>query len=131
VSTPINGYGGPDRRAGVDSDGSVLHGRAMRIAAIHAFADFLADRPDLPMPQSIVAQYTVTANDEIDEWTRVASVMSVLHGMAASPYEGEHTVQGDLAVATLKLHGIEITYRAAAMKDPTPPNRYVTRETGR
>jgi hypothetical protein len=107
------------------------HGRAMRIAAIHAFADWLADHPNVPIPTSVIGTFHVDERTEIDEWTRVASVLSVLHAIGAPPTEGDRTVQGDLQIASTAAHGIDIMYRAAAHKDRRPDRRYVTREAGR
>lgn len=48
--------------------------RAHKIAALHAFAQYFADHPDVPVPDSVQGIYLITPADEIDEKTRVAVV---------------------------------------------------------
>lgn len=117
--TAANGY--------ADAGGYNTAARATQIAAIHGLGKWLADNPDVPMPTMVTAEYHVTRDMQDDEWTRVAGVLAVLHRVGASPYEGALTVQGDAELAIPATHGITIIYRAAAHKDPTPAQRYVTR----
>ncbi len=48
--------------------------RAELIADLHAFADLLATRPDMPAPRHVNAQYTVLHHDFPSDADRVAEV---------------------------------------------------------
>jgi hypothetical protein len=102
--------------------------RASRIAAIHAFADWLAMRPQAPVPTVIWAEHIIDQDDEVDEQTRVRGALDLMHRVQATPYEGRHAVVGDVDICTRQMHGIRIVYRVAAMKDRVPDRVYVTRD---
>jgi hypothetical protein len=101
--------------------------RAARIAALHGFADWLAKHPDAPVPTVVWAEHHITEQDEQDEYTRVMGALQILHKLHVAPYEGNFSVQGDLDICTLQMHGIRIIYRVCAIKNTVPDQRYVTR----
>jgi hypothetical protein len=107
--------------------GALTDARADKIAYLHAFADWLAMHPDAPVPTMVIATYHVTAQDEVDEWTRVAGVMSIAQRLGVQMSEGVQTVQGDLDICTPAQHGLTVVYRLAAHKDDIPVQRYLSR----
>jgi hypothetical protein len=99
--------------------------REVRIAAIHALANWFTDNPTTPVPSVVTASYHVTEADELDEAIRVAGILSVAKVHDIEMTEGEYTVQGDLYLQTKRANGITIIYRVAAHKDTRPVRRYV------
>jgi hypothetical protein len=99
--------------------------RANRIAAIHAFADWLVDHPEAPVPTSIVAEHHITERDEVDEYTRVMGALQVMQHIGIRPYEGDHTVQGDLDLCAPATHGLYVIYRVIGHKERQPKRRYI------
>lgn len=80
-------------------------GRAAQIAAIHMFADFLAEHPEYPMPQRIMASLLVSDVDEVRRWAK---------NNGATPYNGQQWVFVDQSIADRRSHGISIVYSMAA-----------------
>jgi hypothetical protein len=82
--------------------------RARIIATIHAYAEWLAEHPEVPAPHNIVAHHHVTAGtlseridaverfaaaNEIEPWRSGSTVGCRLTVMSAAyPVEVEHTV---------------------------------------
>lgn len=97
--------------------------RAHKIAALHAMADWFAQHPEAPMPAYVVASYHLAEDDEVDERTRVATIMSVAHRHGHDLIEGARTVQGDLGLDSPP--DMQITYRVAAMKDRQDERKYL------
>lgn len=102
--------------------------RASKIAAIHAFADWLSMHRHAPIPTQIWAEHIIDQDDEADEQIRVRGALDIMHRVQASPYEGRHAVVGDVDICTRQMHGIRIVYRVAAMKNKVPDQVYVTRD---
>lgn len=99
--------------------------RAGKIAAIHAFAAWLAEHPEAPIPTSIIAEHHITERDEADEYTRIMGALSVMQHVGIRPYEGDHTVQGDLDLCTQEMHGLFVIYRVIGHKERQPRKRYI------
>lgn len=101
-------------------------GRAQKIAAIHALADWFVRHPEAPLPTYLTASHSVTPKDEVDEATRVAGVRSVAQGMALHEFEGDRTVQGDIYLMDLyDGDPMTILYRVSAHKDENSTKRYL------
>lgn len=94
-------------------------GRAARIAAIHMLADWLADHPDVPVPD-IMATYTIRDTDEPNEAIRYRDIELLAERLGAKEYGtkyGDKSPQFDYVVADLAVHGIEIIYRGSTHSD--------------
>jgi hypothetical protein len=88
-------------------------GRAQVIAAIHAYADFLADHPDLPIPHKLEATHYLSS-----ESRDPAANRAMLHGFARRE-SIEVTRQGatlwaELVVCDSAAHGLQIMHTVFA-----------------
>lgn len=116
---------GTDAGTWPDAAAVVASVRASKIAAIHAFADWLAEHPEAAVPTSIVAEHHIGEKDEPDEYTRVMGALSIMQHVGIRPYEGDMTVQGDFDLCTQEIHGLYVIYRVIAHKDSRPKKRYL------
>lgn len=94
-------------------------GRAARIAAIHMLADWLADHPDVPVPD-IMATYTIWDTAEPNQATRYRDIELLAERLGAREYGtkyGDKSPQFDYVVADPAVHGIEIIYRGSTHSD--------------
>lgn len=85
--------------------------RSQVIAAIHAFADFLAAHPELPAPGSVFSDAFVTdirdgesVAEAMERWKDEHEAQRVFHGEAGS--------MATLVIASPDAHGVAIHYRA-------------------
>lgn len=97
--------------------------RARAIAAIHAFADHLAEHPELPMPHGVTAVAMLGDAAPGKSAEGLALDWADANGLDASAvYGGESTVMITLPIAGRELHGIEIHYSGHFMRaDPARP----------
>lgn len=61
-------------------------GRAQKIAAIHALAEWFAQHPEAPMPEHITALYYVAPHDEPDEQVRYTDYRLVRDALDGKSY---------------------------------------------
>jgi hypothetical protein len=99
-------------------------GRAAVIAAIHAFAEWLGEHPEVPAPTYLTATHTTYAHDELDERTRMAAVIDWANANDAQLMETESAVHARLCVLAESVHGVGVTYDRLAFKDESR-KRYV------
>jgi hypothetical protein len=86
-------------------------GRSVKIAAIHALADWLTTNPDVPMPSRITCDYWLTAEDEPDEQLRMSAALAAMNAAGiTAPYAGPFTFQGNV---TILAGAMPITYDVA------------------
>ena len=95
-------------------------GRAAVIAAVHAFADFLAEHPEMPAPTMISALRFIHPHDEADESTRVSAVTRWAKANDAKIGETSAAVTASLTIADWHLHGVRIDYVYGAFFDQKP-----------
>jgi hypothetical protein len=95
-------------------------GRAKIIAAIHAYADFLAAHPSIPAPQYLDGRSHVRREDEPDVLMRVAMVEAFAEREGAELHVAESCVFAELPVASSLMHAIRITH---TMLTGTRPER--------
>lgn len=107
-------------------------GRAAKIAAIHALADWYTDHPDVEMPTDINASVvhhrpTLAEYGEprLDEPARVDRVLQFAAVHGGRPFEGDTSVQTSLVVLARKIHGLHIVHSVVAIKDRDGERRYV------
>jgi hypothetical protein len=92
-------------------------GRAAVIAAIHAMAEWLADHPEVPAPQSISLTHSTDQGVEVDEGIRMAAVIDWARANDAKLYESRDAVHAQLVIMTEIVHGVRIVYDRMAFKD--------------
>lgn len=85
--------------------------RSQKIAAIHAFADFLAEHPELPMPTVVHCSATIADIRPGETASQAAERWADTHGVdKGAIFESQYTVSVTLPVATREAHGIQIGY---------------------
>lgn len=94
--------------------------RSQVIAAIHAFADFLAAHPELPAPTVLASDSIITdmrpgetKAEAADRWFEEHQAQRVYHGETGS--------MATIVIASAEAHGITIDYRAHAIHDHARP----------
>lgn len=106
-------------------------GRAAKIAAIHALAEWYADHPEIDMPDDIDCaqvhhrRYSSDDTDRLEEGPRVDQVLRFAVAQGVAPYEGATSVQAKVVVLARDVHGIGITHTVAAIKDGSGGRTYV------
>ena len=108
-------------------------GRAARIAAVHMAADFLADRPELPVPTVIdISGGTLSTYEDSltgvvrDEKARVAELLEWAAANGASLFEASSGIVATVVITAAELHGVTIKYRRHVNFDEAPrPRRYL------
>lgn len=99
-------------------------GRGAIIAAIHAFADWLAEHPETPAPTSLRASAILFSDQIPDEATRIGDVVEFGTVNGARLEETNQGVNAQLRVFAQAEHGINIDYNLWASFDK-PQRRYV------
>jgi hypothetical protein len=105
-------------------------GRAAVIAAIHAMAEWLADHPEVPAPQSISLTHSTDQGVEVDEGIRMAAVIDWARANDAKLYESTQAVHAQLVIMTEIVHGVRIVYDRMAFKD-TVSRQYTGEGSGK
>jgi hypothetical protein len=93
-------------------------GRAQIIAAIHAYADFLADHPDVPAPQYLTANAHYRREDEPDTEMRIALVKNWADRQGLDMERLPTCVYAELVIAWPLMHGIKITHTVLTVTSP-------------
>lgn len=88
-------------------------------------ADFLAEHPEVPMPDDVNVNHFQTAVDEPDESKRVNEVIAWGKANDARLFEGTGGVLAELTIASRSVHGVQITFVRHAAFDERPPLRYL------
>lgn len=95
-------------------------GRAAKIAAIHALADWFELHPDVPMPNGISCYAWMNSDDEADEGLRFEAGRAAMRaaGMPEADHAGdEKGLTGCVAIATRADGGIGIRYWMQVLSD--------------
>lgn len=93
-------------------------GRAQKVAAIHAYADFLAEHPDVPAPQYITAHAHYRREDEPDTKMRIALVKNWADRQGIDMEILPTCVYADLVIASPLMHGLKITHTVLTVSAP-------------
>lgn len=93
-------------------------GRAQKVAAIHAYADFLAEHPDVPAPQYITAHAHYRREDEPDTEMRIALVKNWADRQGIDMERLPTCVYADLVIASPLMHGLKITHTVLTVSAP-------------
>lgn len=93
--------------------------RSQVIAAIHSFADYLAEHPELPAPHTFTAHATLTDVRDGETANEAATRWVHMHGLdQGAIFDGEYTAMVTVPVASSDLHGIRIDYDGHFHKAP-------------
>jgi hypothetical protein len=94
-------------------------GRAAKIAAIHALADWLAEHPEIPAPDTVHCySHADRRGTEIDDLADLRKWADA-NGFA-EPYRGTTTAGTSLTVAAAAAHGVFISYTRSVQLDSYP-----------
>jgi hypothetical protein len=93
-------------------------GRAQKIAAIHALAEWFASHPDVPMPNALLATYYVTPDDEPDDGVRLRDYRAVREVLDGRSYPIDNIGKLDRNFQfdhcpPMYTRDMRVTYRAA------------------
>jgi hypothetical protein len=107
-------------------------GRAAKIAAVHMLAEYLADHPDLPVPDSLVCTGGLITpfidqqnGVDRDEKARVAELLEWAAANGAELFEASSGIVATIVLAVPGVHGIDITYTRHVSFDESRPRRYL------
>lgn len=95
--------------------------RARKIAAIHAFADFLAQEENayLPVPQDVFAIVTLGRKAEVDESLRMQTFELIADRFGGDICRTLHMNQLTQHITSAEVQGISIHYQITAYRDST------------
>jgi hypothetical protein len=98
--------------------GAAGQSRAVKIATIHALADWFAQHPEHPMPDRLICARDITFEDEADEATRMAALESWAKANDITVNDTTSTYQAWalLIIADRNLHGMTVSYMMNADK---------------
>lgn len=99
--------------------------RAHKIAALHAFAEFFAANPLIPIPESLTAVRLLTPEDEQDERTRVSAVTLAARAVGQTGSQDNGHVSVIIPVLRADEHGINGTVTLLAELDEPQREVYV------
>jgi hypothetical protein len=91
--------------------------RASKIAAIHALAYWLAENPDMPIPDGIEAYVYLGDDKEADEQTRMAAFASIAGKLGDPVSKSERMHQIKHPLFSTEHNGIAITYKVCGFRD--------------
>jgi hypothetical protein len=95
-----------------------IPGRAQIIAAVHAYADFLAEHPEIPAPSTVTG--TFHQHEPREDAGRVAYVERYADAQEIELDRGDTSMWARLPIAVKVLHGVEITHVVQTHHGRTP-----------